>query len=133
MVKDIRRALVGILSRISSCVSTTPTCHPHSVNILTPREVSKLVSVASRPRFGCYSPARTDSAIQKVAEGSAGQAPAERGGLRQRGRPNVYIDVLLLRQVDSNKQCFHNVYAYLSAARNSIYRVALHFWEPRQS
>jgi hypothetical protein len=66
-------------------------------------------SVASRPRFGCYSPART---------GSAGQAPAERGGLRQQGRSNVYINVLLLSQINSNKQCFHNLYAYLSAARN---------------
>ena len=32
--------------------------------------------VASRPRFGCCSPARTGSAIQKVAEGSVGQASA---------------------------------------------------------
>jgi hypothetical protein len=32
----------------------------------------------------------------------------------------VYINVFLLSQVDSNKQCFHNpVYAYLSAARNT--------------
>jgi hypothetical protein len=82
--------------------------------------------VASRPRFGYYSPARTGSAIQKIAEGLAGQAPAEpgslrqRGGLRQQGRSNVYINVLLLSQVDSNKQCFHNVYAYLSAARNIL-------------
>jgi hypothetical protein len=31
----------------------------------------------------------------------------------------VYINVFLLSQVGSNKQCFHNpVYAYLSAARN---------------
>jgi hypothetical protein len=31
----------------------------------------------------------------------------------------MYINVFLLSQVDSNKQCFHNpVYAYLSAARN---------------
>jgi hypothetical protein len=82
--------------------------------------IAELLSVANRPYFGCYSPARTDSAIQKVAEGSAGQAPAERGGLRQQGRSNVYINVLLLSQVDSNKQCFHNpVYAYLSAARNT--------------
>jgi hypothetical protein len=41
--------------------------------------------VENRPRFGNYSPARTGSAIQKIAEGSAGQAPAERGSLRQRG------------------------------------------------
>jgi hypothetical protein len=61
--------------------------------------------VASRPRFGCYSSARTGSAIQKIAEGSAvqrrlgsaGQAPAERGGLRQQGRSSVHINVLLLR------------------------------------
>jgi hypothetical protein len=34
----------------------------------------------------------------------------------------VYINVFLLSQVDSNKQCFHNpVYAYLSAARNSYH------------
>jgi hypothetical protein len=32
----------------------------------------------------------------------------------------VYINVLLVSQVDSNKQCFHNVYAYLSAARNRL-------------
>jgi hypothetical protein len=41
-------------------------------------------------------------------------------GLRQQGRPNVYIDVVSLKKVDSNKQCFHNVYSPLSAARNSI-------------
>jgi hypothetical protein len=85
-------------------------------------------SVASRPRFGYYSPARTDSAIQKVAEGpavgtaegSAGQAPAERGGLRQQGKSNVYINVPLFSQVESYKQRFHDLYAYLSAARNKV-------------
>jgi hypothetical protein len=55
------------------------------------------VIVASRLRLGYYSPARSRLSYIAVAEGSAGQAPAERGGLRQRGRSNVYIDVLSLR------------------------------------
>ena len=38
----------------------------------------------------------------------------------QQGRSNVYIDVLLPQVGDSNKQCFHSIYAYLSAARNNI-------------
>ena len=54
-------------------------------------------SVANRPRLGCYSPARGKFSYTEVAEGSAGQAPTERGGLRQQGRLNVYIDVLSLR------------------------------------
>ena len=44
--------------------------------------------VASRPRFGCYSPALSRFSYTEAAE---------QGGLRQRGSPNVYIDVLSLR------------------------------------
>jgi hypothetical protein len=41
-------------------------------------------------------------------------SPAKQGGHQE------YIDVLsLYRQSLQNKQCFHNIYAYLSAARNS--------------
>jgi hypothetical protein len=42
-----------------------------------------LPGVANRPRFGCYSPARSRFSYTEVAEGSAGQAPAERGGIRK--------------------------------------------------
>ena len=54
-----------------------------------------------------------------AAEGSAGHAPVDRMA-RWRGRSNVYIDVLSLRYVDSNEQCFHNIYEYLSAVRDTI-------------
>jgi hypothetical protein len=61
------------------------------------REDPQVTLVANRPRFGCCSPARSRFSYTEVAESSAGQTPAERGGLRQRGRSNVYIDVLFLR------------------------------------
>jgi hypothetical protein len=40
----------------------------------------------------------------------------------KQGERQEYIDVLSLhRQSLQNKQCFHNLYAYLSAARNKMY------------
>ena len=58
-------------------------------------DVNKQVEdVANRPRLGCYSPARSRFSYAEVAEGSAGQAPAERGGLRHQGRLKVYIGVI---------------------------------------
>jgi hypothetical protein len=44
------------------------------IEVYAPSILIMVSAVASRPRFGCYSLARTGSAIQKVAE---------RGGLRQ--------------------------------------------------
>jgi hypothetical protein len=43
-------------------------------------------------RIGCVS-----VATHQLVAGSAGQTPAERGGLRQRGRSNGYINVLIVR------------------------------------
>jgi hypothetical protein len=54
-----------------------------------------LRTVASRPRFGCYEPARSKFSCAEVAEGSAGQAT---GGKVARWRgvkvERTYIDVL---------------------------------------
>jgi hypothetical protein len=63
--------------------------------------VRQLLSVANRPlsvatrqlvQVQLYRGSRGFSYVE-TAEGSAGQALAKRGGLRQQGRSNVYIDV----------------------------------------
>jgi hypothetical protein len=44
----------------------------------------------------------------------------------KQGKRQKYIDVLSLdRQSLQNKQCFHNLYAYLSAARNNRLHVCM--------
>jgi hypothetical protein len=44
----------------------------------------------------------------------------DRASPAKQGKRQKYIDVLSIsRQSLQNKQCFHNLYAYLSAARNT--------------
>jgi hypothetical protein len=46
----------------------------------------------------------------------------DRASPAKQGERQGYIDILSLhRQSLQNKQCFHNLYAYLSAARNNMY------------
>src|SRR5438552_6709407 len=68
----------------------------------------KVVYVANRPRSG----------VSLVAS-EARQGVACKAG--QTKRQEYSIDVLsFLKQPLQNKQCFHNLYTYLSAARNSL-------------
>jgi hypothetical protein len=61
---------------------------------------------------------RVSVATRQLVQVQLGRPQLNGDSLRQRGRLNGYINVLLLRQLDSNKQCFHNLYGYLCAARN---------------
>jgi hypothetical protein len=57
-------------------------------------------------------------------QGSDGASPVrrDRAPPAKQGKRQEYIDVLSLhRQSLQNKQCFHNLYAYLSAARNNVF------------
>jgi hypothetical protein len=86
----------------------------------------EVVSVAHRPRFGYRQRPIHVSLVVARWWRFSWAGPRWQIGLRRPGKSNVYIYVFLLSQVDSNKQCFHNpVYAYLSAARNSIHPITL--------
>jgi hypothetical protein len=80
----------------------------------------EVASVTNRQRFGHGQQSIHVSQVVARWWRFSWAGPRRQIGLRRPGKSNVYINVFLLSQVDSNKQCFHNpVYAYLSAARNS--------------
>jgi hypothetical protein len=63
-----------------------------------------------------------DMMSRVIASEATGWSPVRRGRASpaKQGERQEYIDVLSLhRQSLQNKQCFHNLYAYLSAARNT--------------
>jgi hypothetical protein len=62
---------------------------------------------------------------QGVVHGASRASPVrrDRASPAKQGEHQEYIDVLSLhRQSIQNKQCFHNIYAYLSAARAAQHR-----------
>src|ERR1700733_3869759 len=74
--------------------------------------------VASRPRFGGDSQALSWSIPAEMRPSWTGTSYTGRDRYSTE-RVSLYLQVSGRFQADGNKQCFHNVYAYLFAARNS--------------
>ena len=94
-----------------------------------------ILYVASRPRFGGYSQARTPQLVwaswkDPAGQELAGQAQLDRDrhswtgtsyshetGSRPTGFSYVYKYLLVPSRIDSNKQCFHNQYMHTCLLR----------------
>src|SRR5437868_1540786 len=75
--------------------------------------------VASRPRFGCYSQARTLQLgrTQLDRHSWTGTSYSHETGSRPTGFSYVYKYLLVPSRIDSNKQCFHNQYMHTCLLR----------------
>src|SRR2546430_6649975 len=90
-----------------------------------------VIAVASRPRFGCYSQARTPQLVwaswretqlgrnqlDRDRHSWTGTSYSHETGSRPTGFSFVYKYLLVPSRIDSNKQCFHNQYMHTCLLR----------------
>ena len=88
---------------------------------------AQLITVASKPRVGCYSQARTPQLVwaswretQLGRHSWTGTSYSHETGSRLTGFSFVYKYLLVPSRIDSNKQCFHNQYMHTCLLRATI-------------